>query len=112
MVLPEHWAEMPQHGIFMLACVVGQGLGVLLLPLADRPRWRWEHPAPIAGNLLILVIAPWAYTVGLPPWLYGDGVEAWNWQVTACDGLELALIVLCPWRWASPARSVGSERTG
>lgn len=103
-VTPEHMSEMIQHGIFMLAAMVGQGLGALWLPLAARPRWRWVYPATIAGNLLILATALVAYTSGLPGWLPGaDGAEALNWQVVACDALEAALIGGCLWRWLRPS---------
>ena len=99
-VAPEHMAEMIQHGIFMLACVIGQALGALWLPLAARPRWRWVLPATIAGNATILLVALVAYTAGLPAWLPGaDGAEAWTWQVVACDLLESLLIIGCFVAW-------------
>lgn len=91
MVLPDHWAEMQQHGIFMLCAVVGQGLGVLLLP-TER---RWALAATIYGNLLIVAIAVWAYGWGMPTWLYGDGREALNWQVLVCTLAELGIVGCC-----------------
>lgn len=91
MVLPGHWLELWQHGVFLLAATAGQGAGVLLLP----SRQRWTLWATLTGNLLIVVIAVWAYGWGLPGWLYGDGREALNWQVIVCTVAEAALCVLC-----------------
>lgn len=94
-VTPDHLAEMWEHGVFMLACVVGQGAGVLLLPSGRR----WVLALTIAGNALILAVALVAYTSGLPAWLPGaDGREQWSWQVVACDALEAALCIGCAWR--------------
>lgn len=91
-ILPDHWGEMWQHGFFMLAATVGQAAGTILLLHSPRP---WVLLATLTGNLFIILIAVWAYTAGLPEWLYGDGPEALNLPVVVCTALEVLLVLLC-----------------
>jgi hypothetical protein len=107
MVLPGHMAEMWQHGVFMLAAAVGQATDAALRFALGARYPLWARRLSLAGNGLLVLMAVWAYTLGLPPFLFGDGVEANNWQVDACVLAEALLIAATLRGWPRAACVAG-----
>lgn len=100
LVTPDHFAELWQHGLFMLTVGLAQvACGVLLL--RTRGRSAAVRRAAIVGNAVVALVAVVAYTTGLPAWLPGGGApEALNLPVIAATLAELGVVAGCWPTWA------------
>lgn len=89
-VTPDHMAESPAHGVFMLTTTVLQTIsGALLIFLPHPPKWGLR--AVFWGNLAITAVAVTAYTVGIP---FSDGAEPLNPQVIQATAAEWIICLL------------------